>query len=263
MRELSSQELLDELRRRGARRLHRVSLRSNRSTIWSLTQNATALNLHVGYAAAPPLVLDAFATIVKEQGREVEAVWDARNVVRDWPGLAPFLEQAQAEHVGKRRNQALCEEGGEDTHCCGTPPQRAYLRAIYRYFNNTRFGGMLPADVPIRLSNRMKSALGHMLPGHHEDDGRYVAEIALNVDLMLSGNGAERIDTLLHEMAHAADYLRNGGRGHGASWRDWATRIGCRPDREYHRPVVRRRRRRDSVTRVPPLPVPLRRRGAA
>jgi len=149
------------------------------------------------------------------------------------------------------------------THCCGTPQQRTYVQAIYRYFNHTRFGGALPADIPVRLSSRMRSSLGHMLPGHQEGDGRYVVEIALNVDLLLAGNGPERIDTLLHEMAHAADYLRDGERGHGASWRDWARRVGCRPDREYDRPVCRRRRRSESVTRVPPLPVPLRRSAAA
>lgn len=263
MRKLSAAELLSELRRRGARRLRRVTLRSNRSTIWSLTQNATALNLHLGYAVAPAVVLDAFATIAKERGRDVEVVREARDVVRDWPGLAPSLEHAQAMHAGKRRIQALCDDGSDITHCCGTHAQRAYIRTIYRYFNHTRFGDMLPLDVPIRLSNRMRSSLGHMLPGHHGGDGRYVAEIALNVDLMLAGNGAERVDTLLHEMAHAADYLRNGSRGHGASWREWARRVGCRPDREYHRPVVRRRRRRAAVTRVPPLPLPLRRRGVA
>ena len=263
MRQLSSHELLNELRGRGARRLRRVTLRSNRSTIWSLTQNATALNLHQGYAVSPPDVLDAFATIVKNRARDIDEVWEAREVVREWPGLTPFLEEAQAAHAGKRRAQALCEDGGGMTHCCGTPEQRAYVRAIYRYFNHTRFGGALPGDIPVRLSNRMKSSLGHMLPGHRERDGRYVAEIALNVDLLLRGNGAERIDTLLHEMAHAADYLRGGERGHGASWRDWAMRVGCRPDREYDRPVVRRRRRSDVVTRVPPLPVPLRRSAAA
>ncbi len=54
-------------------------------------------------------------------------------------------------------------------------------------------------------------------------------EVAINVDLMLAGNGAERIDTLLHEMAHVADYLETGHLGHGGSWRAWARRVGCRP----------------------------------
>jgi hypothetical protein len=124
---------------------------------------------------------------------------------------------------------------------------------LFRYFNQTRFGGVLPNGIPVRLSDRMKSCLGYMLPGE-ERGRRSVVEIALNVDLMLADNGAERVDTLLHEMAHAADYLLTGHRGHGKSWRDWARRAGCRPARLYDRPVRARRRRLAAVTRVPPLP---------
>ncbi len=102
----------------------------------------------------------------------------------------------------------------------------------------------------------MNSALGHMLPGGEEDE-RYVVEIALNVDLMLEGNGAERVDTLLHEMAHAADYLVNGKRDHGPSWREWASRVGCTPETLYDRPVHRRPVRSAAVDRVPPLPTVL------
>jgi predicted SprT family Zn-dependent metalloprotease len=93
-----------------------------------------------------------------------------------------------------------------------------------------------------------------MLPAPDDGSERRVAEIALNVDLMLEGNGPDRIDTLLHEMAHVADYLLTGHRGHGKSWRDWARRVGCRPERLHEQPVRRRRRRNVAVTRVPPLP---------
>jgi hypothetical protein len=103
----------------------------------------------------------------------------------------------------------------------------------------------------------MRSALGHMLPGPEDGSSRSVIEIALNVDLMLEGNGAERVDTLLHEMAHVADYLLDGNRGHGKTWRMWAHEVGCRPERLYDRPVRRRRPRNVSVTRVPPLPAAL------
>jgi hypothetical protein len=143
------------------------------------------------------------------------------------------------------------------TSCCATPQQREYLRVLYRYFNLTRFEGKLPDDIPVRLSNRMQSSLGHMLPSEDIDGERRVLEIALNLDLMLERNGPERIDTLLHEMAHVADYLESGNRGHGESWQDWAVRVGCRPSRLYDRPYARRRRRSARVDRVPSLPEPL------
>jgi predicted SprT family Zn-dependent metalloprotease len=102
-----------------------------------------------------------------------------------------------------------------------------------------------------------------MIPAEDRKRGRYVVEIALNVDLMMEGNGAERIDTLLHEMAHVADYLFDGNYGHGESWKSWARHAGCRAETKYDRSVVRRRRRRQAITRrVPPLPPALRRSAA-
>ena len=239
------------LRRRGATRLRRVTFRRNRSTVWSLTQRGTTLNLHVAYQDAPTHIIDAFAVIVRSGGVATAASRAAGATVVEWPELTRALEEARS--TAHRRRRAAVER------CCGTEEQREYLRALYRYFNRTRFDGILPEDVPLRLSSRMRSSLGHMMPGRHRNGHRYVAEIALNVDLLLPGNGAERVDTLLHEMAHAADYLTSGERGHGSSWRAWARYAGCRPMTLYDRPVKRRRTRRTKVTRVPPLPPALRR----
>jgi hypothetical protein len=63
-------------------------------------------------------------------------------------------------------------------------------------------------------------------------------------------------------MAHVADWLLDGQYGHGDSWRKWARHAGCRAETKYDRPVVRRRRRTQPVTRVPPLPLALRRQAA-
>ncbi|MEX2466221.1 MAG: SprT family zinc-dependent metalloprotease [Gemmatimonadota bacterium] len=211
------------------------------------------MNLHVAYRAAPPYVLDAFATIVRTGGVATAASQRAGGVVLEWPELTRALEELRTH----RRPRTVAQR------CCGTEAQQEYLRALYRYFNETRFDATLPHDIPLRFSSRMRSSLGHMMPGRHRNGHRYVVEIALNVDLLLAGNGAERVDTLLHEMAHAADYLRSGEHGHGASWRAWAKSVGCRPTTLYDRPVRRRRSRRTVVTRVPPLPRALRGRKVA
>lgn len=244
---LTQEEFLIELHRRGARRVSRVSFRRNRSTIWSLTQNGRVLNVHSAYGSASTELLDAFATLAREGGVRSRASKAAAELIGKWPDVRQALQEA-------RESSKI----GLVSRCCATPEQSRYLRALYRYFNGTRFGGLLPDAIPIRLSSRMRSGLGHMLPGDERGSGRWVAEIALNVDLMLPDNGAERIDTLLHEMAHVADYLESGGRDHGEAWRAWAVRVGCRPTRLYDRPVRRRARRRSRVTRVPPLPAPLR-----
>ena len=251
-RSLTPADFLDELRKRGVRRVRCVRFRNNRSTVWSLTQRGTVLNVHIAFRAATRAVLDAFAVLAKEGGVRSPASRRAAEKVSEWPELGRAIESARRRH---HRDQA---KNGTTTHCCATTGQREYLRAVYDYFNHTRFDGVLPPDIPVRLSRRMRSALGHMLPGIGRDGRRYVVEIALNVDLMLPGNGAERTDTLLHEMAHAADWLESGSQGHGNSWREWARRVGCRPDTLYDRPVRFRKRRRDPVERVPPLPPALR-----
>lgn len=260
MRARSSEDTLRALIDRGARRLKKVNFRANRSTIWSLTQDGRVLNLHVAYRRAPASILDAFAVIVRGRGWRTAAVREASRKVQEWPGLEPVLEAVRRSHEQRaRRSAGDCDANAEITHCCATPAQRRYLRALYRYLNSTRFEGLLPYDVPVRLSNRMSASLGHMVPGMDRRRGRHIVEIALNVDLMLGGNGAERMDTLLHEMAHVADYLFDGELGHGPSWKKWARHAGCRAETRYERPVVRRRRRQEDVTRVPPLPPALRR----
>jgi len=235
---------LEEMWRRGALRLSRVAFRANRSTLWSITQGGRVLNVHSAFGADPSAeLLDAFATLAREGGAGSRAGRRAASLVGAWPALAPALGEARR----RKRDRP-------GSACCATSGQSHYLRALYAYFNLTRFDGRLPRDLPVRLSARMKSGLGHMMPGPEDASDRTVIEIALNVDLMLEGNGAERVDTLLHEMAHVADYLLEGQRGHGKTWRMWARRVGCRPERLYDRPVRRRRRKNVSVTRVPPLP---------
>ena len=103
MRARSGEDTLRELRSRGARRLKSVNFRANRSTIWSLTQDATVLNLHVAYRRAPASVLDAFATIVRGRGWKTVAVREASEVVHGWPGLTPVLEAVRTSHAIRLR----------------------------------------------------------------------------------------------------------------------------------------------------------------
>lgn len=253
MRERTEDQFLGLLKGHGAHRLRGVRFRQNRTTIWSLTQGGTLLNVHSAYRSAPLPIVRAFAVIARDALRKTPAYREAARVVREWPGLAKGLRAARAAHrrrpVAKRRRSWIPRVGP----CCATPAQRLYLRQLYRYLNETRLGGRLPRNIPLRLSRRMTSRLGQMVPGSYAGR-RYVVEIALNVDLMLEGNGRERLDTLLHEMAHAADHLFDGGRGHGDSWRAWAERVGCRVGACTSASIRRRSSRDAAVTRVPPLP---------
>jgi hypothetical protein len=246
----SEDAILRRLRGLGARRLERIRFRRNRSTIWSLTQSGRALNLHVAYRTAPWDVIDAFATVAREGFRKSDAYHRAAEIVRSWPGLEVGLARVLA--TGSRRT---CLEPGP---CAATAEQHDYLVRLYRALNQDRFDGALPSDIPIRLSRRMRSRLGHMIPAVRMGR-RWVVEIAINLDLMLRGNEHLLVDTLLHEMAHAADYLRSGRASHGPTWRAIAKRVGCE-DRACWRGGMRQRRTATQlVTRVPPWPTDLKR----
>jgi len=82
-------------------------------------------------------------------------------------------------------------------------------------------------------------------------DVRSVTEIALNVHLLLPGNGRALRDTLLHEMAHAEAWLRHGHRGHGRIWQRLAARVGCEPLACSEMRVRRRRRGTPPTEAVP------------
>lgn len=248
-RSRTEDEILEFLRGRGARRLRSVRLRANRSTVWSLTRGGTRLNLHRAFAVAPGTVLRQFVVIVNEGGLSSAPAREASRKALAWPPLHRDLAKIRAD---ARRSGASASGFGVGP-CCATPAQLRYLRRLYRYINRSRFGGKLPARVPLRLASRMTSRLGQMVPG--EVDGRRrVLEIALNVDLMLPGNGHIRFDTLVHEMAHAADWLFDGHVGHGPTWKWWAERSGCE-SRACTDARILRRRRGQTVVRVPPLPL--------
>ena len=244
----TANEILRLLHGWGARELERVSLRDNRSTIWSLTDEGRRLNLHVAFADAPPAMLRHFATIARDGHRGSTAFARAAEAVRTWPPLVRAIRSARQR--GPRRGARARGEGP----CCATPQQRMYLQRLYGYLNETRFDGLLPARVHLRLSNRMKSRLGQMIPAT-KNGRRVVVEIALNVDLMLAGNGRMRLDTLVHEMAHAADWLFDANVGHGQSWRDWAEYAGCEVSACTYGRIRRRRRGTPTVDRVPRLPI--------
>lgn len=244
----SEGEICSELRRHGATGLESVRLRANRSTIWSLTKAGRQLNLHRAFAAAPTSLLRRFVVIVNEGGLASAASRAASAELAAWAPLHRDLARVRSEAA------SASEAGGRrGVSCCGTPGQRRYLDKLYGYLNRTRFGGRLPQEVPIRLSNRMKSRLGQMVPGEIEGRRR-VLEVALNIDLMLRGNGRARVDTLVHEMAHVADWLFDGEVGHGPTWKRWAREAGCEAT-ACSTGRIRHRRRGERVTRIPPLPL--------
>jgi hypothetical protein len=227
----------DAMRIRGVE-LSRVRFKHNRSRLISLSADRGTLNVHACFQAAPCAVLDAVAAFARASQSSVE-YRRAISRMRSW-----WASQAR---------EARVEAGTAPVRvvCCATPAQRQYLARLYRHLNGERFGGRLPELLPVRLSPRMSRRFGHIHYAHGAGGERVVAEIALNVDLLLPGNEGALVDTLVHEMAHAEAYLAHGHRGHGRLWRCIARRVGCEPRALTHA-RMRRRRRGDAPTeRVP------------
>jgi len=120
---------------------------------------------------------------------------------------------------------------GRLPHCAGSDAERAWLRTLFLTLNASHFQGGLPGGIPLRFSTRMRSRLGHMRPGRTAEGERVVVEIAVNLHLLKPRRRTLLEHTLLHEMAHAADWLIDGGKGHGPSWKAWARRVGISPTR--------------------------------
>lgn len=248
----TEETFLCALRARGAIRLRKVAFRPTRSTIFSLTRGGEVLNLNAAFRAAPPPLLDALAVIATARTRRSQAYREAVRRLCEWPPLVEAISEARRASSAARTaaRTAAIRAGIPSTPCCGTPEQRAYLRSLFRTLNRERFESRLPENLPIRLSNRMRRRLGQ-IRFDVIDGERMVVDIALNVDLMLAENDAQRLDTLLHEMAHAEAYLFHGDRGHGPYWKRIARRVGCEPRACTRAPVKRRRRGEPAATRVP------------
>jgi hypothetical protein len=235
---LGEDDFLRELRLRGAGFIREVRFRPNRSRLISLSADRRRLNVHECFRAAPGRVLDAVAAFATAPSR-ARGFRDAVERMREW-------------HEGQIAEHGL----GEPVANCGTPRQLEYLERVYRQLNRSHFEGMLPDILPIRLSDRMSRRFGHVSYARTVRGERRVAELALNIDLLLPGNERALVDTVLHEMAHIEAWLLHGHRDHGSLWRDIARRVGCEAKACTRMRLRRRRDRGGAVTDIPVLRLP-------
>ncbi|MEX0907796.1 MAG: SprT family zinc-dependent metalloprotease [Gemmatimonadota bacterium] len=233
---LGEDEFLGALRARGATFVEVVRFRPNRARLISLSADRRRLNLHECFRAAPARVIDAVATFATAPARS-RAFREAVEKMREW-------------HEGQVAEYGL----GEPVASCGTSAQIAYLESVYGQLNASHFRTCLPATLPIRLSDRMSRRFGHVSYARTVEGDRKVAELALNIDLLLPGNERALLDTLLHEMAHIEAWLAHGHREHGRMWREVARRVGCEAKACTH--MRMKRRRGAAVTDIPALRLP-------
>lgn len=195
-------QLLATLRALGLRGIERCRLTKNRRTMVSF--RGAELRVHEGYCTAPDDVLRAL--VVFMQGRGV-ARRRAREAILAYPIARP---QGPA-----RREAPHPADAGL--------VQR--LRDWHGRFNQERFGGALSA-VPLRVSRRMRSRLGHYrAPSPADGPG----EIVISRRHIRRDGWDDALHTLLHEMVHQWQHETGRPVDHGPAFRRKARELGISP----------------------------------
>lgn len=232
------------LARRGCRRLEDVRFKNNRGRIISLSKDGRTLHVHVCFQDADEDLLNAIVTFLKA-GRRSYAYRESIRVMRDY---FDAHGQKYSVHTPEEEDHRL-KRDMERLPCVGNSEQRAFIREAFARYNAGLFGSRLP-PVKLRFSDRMRSRLGHIRYHTTSSGERIVLELALNIHLMLPGNEAILLDTLLHEMTHMEAWLIHGERAHGRDWKAIARRVGCEAT-ACSTQTIRRRRKGKPVICVP------------
>ena len=95
------------------------------------------------------------------------------------------------------------------------------LEIAHAELNETRFGGALQG-IPVRVSRRMRTRLGHYSPAR----GGEGAEIAISQQHLRTHGWASAMETLLHEMVHQWQDERGLSVDHGPAFREKARMVG-------------------------------------
>ncbi|GJG85293.1 hypothetical protein tb265_04740 [Gemmatimonadetes bacterium T265] len=220
--------LLARLRGLGLRGIDRLRFTRNRTVMVSFSGGE--LRVHEGYRDGPAEVLRAVVGFVcgrtRAERRTAREAILAHQIVRP-AGSAP-----------RRRERARPED----------EPAIAQLRRFHAHYNRVYFGGRLKA-VPIRLSARMRTRLGHYTAAAPTGDP---AEIVIGSAHIRRHGWEEALHTLLHEMVHQWQDEAGHPVDHGATFRAKAREVGITASARRH--MVPRRPRAGVRELAPPLP---------
>lgn len=208
--------LFSRLQDMGLRGVDGLVLMRTRTVMVSLI--GRTLRVNEGYADAPESVLRAIVTFSTARTKAARAA--ARDQILaheiDRPPAPRRIEPARPGDV------ALI----------------AQLRAAHADLNARHFSGTLSA-LPIRLSGRMATRLGHFDPG-----SKHVAsEIVMSRKHVVRHGWREAMHTLLHEMVHQWQHETGAPLDHGPGFRRKAREVGITPAaRRDVMPLARKRR---------------------
>jgi hypothetical protein len=202
----NAEELRTRLQRLGLGNQYRVRLTTNRTVV--VSYGGGELRIHNSFLAADEEVWKAIIVFVHGRNRVVRQ--EARRTILEFP--------VARSHDPPRRRRSP-----ERTN----PADLPLIRELSRWhvvYNDERFDGAL-REVPIRISRRMKSRLGHYSPA---SEG-CVPAIVLSRRHIRRDGWDEALHTLLHEMVHQWQDEQGLVVDHGASFRAKARAVGITP----------------------------------
>ena len=191
--------LFSRLQDFGLRGVDALVLMRTRTVMVSLS--GRTLRVHEGYADAPELILRAVVTFAMARTKS------ARVAARD----------AILSHDVERAPMARRTEPARP----GDLAILAHLVDAHRDLNVRWFNDCLTL-VPIRLSGRMATRLGHYDPGTRFT----AAEIVLSRKHVVRHGWREALHTLLHEMVHQWQHESNQTIDHGREFRRKCREVG-------------------------------------
>lgn len=201
----------------GLRGINTLVLMRTRTVMVSLI--GQTLRVHEGYADAPELVLRAIVTFATARNRAIRTT--ARDAI-----LAHDVERAPA--VRRAEN--------------ARPGDLALISSLvsaHRELNAKWFDGSL-ADIPIRLSGRMATRLGHFDPGSRLTP----PEIVMSRRHVVRHGWKEAMHTLLHEMVHQWQHETGRPVDHLAGFRKKCREVGIAPSARRDVVPIKPRRQR-------------------
>ena len=192
-------ELLARLRGYGLRRITGCRLTRNRNVMVSFRGHQ--LRVHEGYLGAPDDIHRAIVAFVEGRTRGERRAAQQRII---------------AYGVGTPRGPVRRERTRPEDE-----PLAAKFVQWHRRLNAEHFDGCLK-PVPVRVSRRMRSRLGHYSAATPEAGG----EIAISWRHLRRHGWEEALETLLHEMVHQWQDEAGKPLDHGAGFRAKARAVG-------------------------------------
>jgi hypothetical protein len=202
----NAEELRIRLQRLGLRSQYRVRLTTNRTVV--VSYSGGELRIHNSFLEADEDIWKAIIAFVHGRNRVVRQ--EARRTILQFP-------VARSNDPPRRRRRP------ERTNPADVP----FIRELTRWhtaYNEDRFSGVL-REIPIRISRRMKSRLGHYSPAAEG----CAPEIVLSRRHIRRDGWTEALHTLLHEMVHQWQDEQGLVVDHGASFRAKARAVGITP----------------------------------